>query len=76
MDWITHRLGGLLPLALAVLAGLTLAVGLRRFGERAGHRAAELEQRTRERANAQAQARAAAAYLRVGAAERLRRGKF
>jgi len=75
-SWITSRLEQLGPLLLAVLAGLALAVGLRRSGERAGRRALEAELRERERRNADAQAQAAARFRRDGAAERLRRGEF
>lgn len=75
-SWITGRLGQLGPLLLAVLAGVALAAGLRRSGERAGRRALEAELRERERRNADAQARAAARFRRDGAAERLRRGDF
>lgn len=70
---VLGRLGSLL---LAVAAGLALAFGLRRAGERAGRQAAEAVQRERERANARAQERAAARYRHDGAAERLRRGQF
>ncbi|WP_366556457.1 hypothetical protein [Aquibaculum sediminis] len=76
MAWIMARLSGIWPVVLALLAGLALAFGLRRSGERAGRRAAQAEQATRERDNARAQARAAARYRRDGAAERLRRGDF
>ena len=76
MSWIANRLGDLLPLLVAIVAGLALAFGLRGAGERNGRVAAELEQRTRERAVAKAQARAAAAYRGDGAAERLRRAEF
>lgn len=75
-SWITGRLDQLGPLLLAVLAGLALAAGLRRSGERAGWRALEAELRERERRNADAQTRAAARFRRDGAAERLRRGDF
>lgn len=74
--WIAVRLQQLGPLLLAVLAGLALAVGLRRAGERAGRQAAEAEARERERRNAQDQVRAAARFRQDGAAERLGRGDF
>lgn len=74
--WVMEWLSQLGPPALAVLAGLALAIGLRRAGERAGQRAAEGELRERERRNALAQERAAARFRRDGAAERLRRGEF
>lgn len=75
-SWLAGRLSGIWPVLLALLAGLALAFGLRRSGERAGRRAAEAEQARREQDNARAQARAAARYRRDGAVERLRRGQF
>lgn len=76
MSWLTNPSRKLLPLMLALLGGLALAVGLRREGAQMGRAAADLEQQKRELVNAQAQARAAVRFRYDGASERLRRGRF
>ena len=74
--WLSTSLSRLTPLALALLAGLALAAGLRRSGERAGWVAARVELREEERRIAKAQEQAAARFRHDGAAERLRSGDF
>lgn len=74
--WLKSSLLRLAPLTLALLAGVILAAGLRRSGERAARVALEAQRCEEERRHARDQALAVARFRHDGALERLRRGDY